>query len=372
MVVAREGKPVGVLTRSDVLEFLAHRVTRGSVPRNDPVSTRLGTVRLLRERTRRSRRESRSEASRLPRELRTCAGYKREPFSARCRAARPERTRREDRDEARRPAPSAAPAAPASSRAAARRVAASSKDSRGDVLVRLRPARPRPPPRARGTTPSRATTASGSGSVQSSSTGSTSAVMKERPARQLHHAEPSTPSTANVQPAVVEALEHLGHARARADLAHAVLVRVHEPELALQLEALADQLLVPVLEDVERHELGRQQNDAEREEADLRPSPQGTQRRLAWSRGCRAARIPAARRVSRRGRARRRGPDRRRRPLPGDRRRARASTGSRCSTSTASSTRRSPSRCATAPSTSFGSRREGQRHERAVATGSRA
>ena len=73
----------------------------------------------------------------------------------------------------------------------------------------------------------------------------------------------------DVEPAVVEALEHVGHARERSDLAHALLVGVDEPELDLFLEALADQLAVARLEDVERHALGREQDDAERKEADL-------------------------------------------------------------------------------------------------------
>jgi hypothetical protein len=66
--------------------------------------------------------------------------------------------------------------------------------------------------------------------------------------------------------------------RERADLAHALLVGVDEPELLVGIEALADQLLVARLEDVERDALGREQDDAEREEADLRHRPKGTRR----------------------------------------------------------------------------------------------
>ena len=90
-------------------------------------------------------------------------------------------------------------------------------------------------------------------------------------------------------------------ARARPDLAHAVLVRVHQPELLVGLEALADQLAVARLEDVQRHPLGRKQDDAEREEADLRHRPKGTPpsvRMAAWlsnvSRPCCAVRFPDA------------------------------------------------------------------------------
>ena len=103
----------------------------------------------------------------------------------------------------------------------------------------------------------------------------------------------------DVEPAVVEALEHLGDARERADLAHALLVGIDQPELAVVLEALADQLPVPRLEDVERHALGRQQDDAEREEADLLHRPTGyarTRTMAAWlpivSNPCCATRSP--------------------------------------------------------------------------------
>ena len=47
----------------------------------------------------------------------------------------------------------------------------------------------------------------------------------------------------------------------------------HEPELAARLQALADQLAVARLEDVERDPLGRQEHDAEWEEADLVDAP---------------------------------------------------------------------------------------------------
>jgi hypothetical protein len=41
------------------------------------------------------------------------------------------------------------------------------------------------------------------------------------------------------------------------------------PKLSVGLQALADQLLVARLEDVQRHALGGEQDDPEREEADL-------------------------------------------------------------------------------------------------------
>ena len=61
--------------------------------------------------------------------------------------------------------------------------------------------------------------------------------------------------------------------RARADLADAVVVGEDEPELRSVLEALGDQLLVALLEDVERHLLGREEHERQREEAELASRP---------------------------------------------------------------------------------------------------
>jgi len=73
----------------------------------------------------------------------------------------------------------------------------------------------------------------------------------------------------DVQPAVVEAVEHVDDRGARANLAHAVVVGEHEPELVVALQAFADQLLVAQLEDVEGDALRRHQHDPQREEAEL-------------------------------------------------------------------------------------------------------
>ena len=86
---------------------------------------------------------------------------------------------------------------------------------------------------------------------------------------QLEQPEPLAALDDDVEPAVVEAVEHLGDGRERADLAQAVVVGEDEPELTLLGEAFADQLLVAVLEDVQRDLLGREQHDPEREEAEL-------------------------------------------------------------------------------------------------------
>ena len=56
---------------------------------------------------------------------------------------------------------------------------------------------------------------------------------------------------------------------ARANLAHAVVVGEHEPELVVVLQAFADQLLVAQLEDVEGDALRRHQHDPQREESEL-------------------------------------------------------------------------------------------------------
>src|SRR5207253_2266353 len=73
----------------------------------------------------------------------------------------------------------------------------------------------------------------------------------------------------DVQPAVVEPFQHLVHARTCPEVAYAVLICEDEAELALLVEALADQLAVARLEDVQRHALRRQEDDPEREEAEL-------------------------------------------------------------------------------------------------------
>src|ERR687898_1210298 len=87
--------------------------------------------------------------------------------------------------------------------------------------------------------------------------------------RELQEPEPVTPLGNDVEAAVVETIEHLGHRRARPDLAQTGLAGEDEAELALLREALADQLLIAVLEDVQRNLLRRQQDDPQREEAEL-------------------------------------------------------------------------------------------------------
>ena len=57
--------------------------------------------------------------------------------------------------------------------------------------------------------------------------------------------------------------------RPRPDVPNPVVVRVDEAELRVGVETLADELLVALLEDVERQLLGRQQDDAERKQSEL-------------------------------------------------------------------------------------------------------
>ena len=89
------------------------------------------------------------------------------------------------------------------------------------------------------------------------------------PTRQLDDAEASATLHDHVEAAVVEPLDHLGHRGERADGTQAVVVGIDEAELTLLGQALVDQLLVPVFEDVQRDLLRREEHDAEREEADL-------------------------------------------------------------------------------------------------------
>src|SRR5262249_5601356 len=85
----------------------------------------------------------------------------------------------------------------------------------------------------------------------------------------LRDPEPLAALDHDVESTVREPLQHLGDTRARPDLFDTLLVLEDEPELALELEALADQLPVARLEDVERYALRRDEHDPEREEADL-------------------------------------------------------------------------------------------------------
>ena len=92
----------------------------------------------------------------------------------------------------------------------------------------------------------------------------------ERPAAgELDEAEPLPPLDDDVEPAVREALQHPGDRGERPDLANPVLIGEDEPELAVARQALPDQLLVAILEDVQRHALGREQDELERKESDL-------------------------------------------------------------------------------------------------------
>ncbi len=89
------------------------------------------------------------------------------------------------------------------------------------------------------------------------------------PLGQLDEAESFAPLDDDVQPAVVEALEHLDNACARADLTETVVIREDEPELLVVGEALADQLLVARLEDVQGRLLPREEDEVQREQAEL-------------------------------------------------------------------------------------------------------
>ena len=81
--------------------------------------------------------------------------------------------------------------------------------------------------------------------------------------------EPIAALDHDVEAAVVEPFEHLDDCRRRAHLANAGIVGEDQAELALVVEALADELAVARLEDVQGDALSRQKNDSEREQPDL-------------------------------------------------------------------------------------------------------
>jgi hypothetical protein len=79
----------------------------------------------------------------------------------------------------------------------------------------------------------------------------------------------------DVETAVGKAVDHLDHRTAHADVAHALVVLEHEPELVPVIEALADQLAVARLEDVQRCLLARHEHEVEGEKPDLVHRPKG-------------------------------------------------------------------------------------------------
>jgi hypothetical protein len=87
--------------------------------------------------------------------------------------------------------------------------------------------------------------------------------------RQLHESEAFPALDDDVQAAVLELLHHLDHARACAHLADPVVVRQHEPELLVSVQAFPDQLPVARLEDVQGSLLSGEQHEVQREETEL-------------------------------------------------------------------------------------------------------
>src|SRR5205814_1692777 len=71
----------------------------------------------------------------------------------------------------------------------------------------------------------------------------------------------------------VEGVDHLEHGGQRPDVAQPVLGLEDQAELERARDAVGDQLLVAVLEDVQRHALAREEDQLEREQADLRHDP---------------------------------------------------------------------------------------------------
>src|SRR5207248_6673123 len=85
----------------------------------------------------------------------------------------------------------------------------------------------------------------------------------------LEHSERPGPAGEDVHTAVLRALEHLGDLAGAADRPKPVVGEPHDPELRLGVEAVADHGLVALLEDVERHDLGRQRHHRQREEGEV-------------------------------------------------------------------------------------------------------
>jgi hypothetical protein len=89
------------------------------------------------------------------------------------------------------------------------------------------------------------------------------------PFGQLDEAEGVAPLDDDVEPTVGEALEHLDDACAGSDLPHAVLVGEDEAEFDVLVEALADELLVAGLEDVQGRLLAWEEDGVEGEQPEL-------------------------------------------------------------------------------------------------------
>ena len=70
----------------------------------------------------------------------------------------------------------------------------------------------------------------------------------------------------DVHAAVLHALEDLVDRTGAADRLELVLGHPDDPELALLSQAVLDHRAVAILEDVQRHALGRQRDDPQREE----------------------------------------------------------------------------------------------------------
>jgi len=96
----------------------------------------------------------------------------------------------------------------------------------------------------------------------------------EAPAsRKLEQPEASAALDEYVHPPIRHSSEHLGNPCACADVANSLVVGEDEPELVTRVEALADELLVSLLEDVQRDALCREQHERQRKQAELGHAP---------------------------------------------------------------------------------------------------
>jgi len=89
------------------------------------------------------------------------------------------------------------------------------------------------------------------------------------PLSELHEPEALPALDDDVQPAVLELLHHFDNPCARAHLADPVVVREHEPELLVCVQAFTDQLPVARLEDVQGSLFPWEEHEVQREETEL-------------------------------------------------------------------------------------------------------
>ena len=108
-----------------------------------------------------------------------------------------------------------------------------------------------------------------SGTSSRSSRNSTVPAGYGRSSWRVLDAEHPRAARDEVDPPVGQPLEHLGDLARAADRPQPVVGQPHDPELRLLLEAAPDHRLVALLEDVQRDQLARQRDEAQREQREV-------------------------------------------------------------------------------------------------------